>query len=140
MRTEPEIVADARDKPAFSNGTEYYDWWGRWCADCQAPAEKAWRDYEDGKRKAPLRDYPSGCPLIACVIAHNKTPVEFLEQPFESGDRYHCIEHRGPDDGNGEPKPKPDPPGMDGLFERPDRETRMLAQPPSTAPVPEATS
>lgn len=131
MRSETEIVAGAVDRPAFSNGTEWFDWNERWCGTCQTPSEKSWRDYEAGKRKNPHRDYPSGCPLIACVIAYEKTPTEFLEQPFESRDRYHCIEHRGPDDGGepGLPRPKPDPPGMDGLFDRPERTIRMLSQP-----------
>ena len=60
-----------------------------------------------------------------------KTPVEWLEQDSTDGvrlgDQYHCIEYQGPDDG-GEPRPTPEPPNMDGLFERPERGVRMLKQ------------
>ena len=130
MRTEAEIVASARDTPPFSNGTEYYEWSGNWCDNCHTPAEKAWRDFEAGKREQPLKEYPSGCPLLACAVAHSKTPIEWMEQdPFSLADRYHCIEHRGPDDGGHEPRPKPEPPNMDGLFERPERGVRLLSQP-----------
>jgi hypothetical protein len=139
MRTVEEIFASARDVPPFSNGTEGYGWMENWCwRPCMNPAEVAWRRYEDGKRKTPPKDYPGGCPLIMCAM-DEKTPVEWLDQwdgegPYPIADRYHCIEFRGPDDGDdgGEPRPRPDPPGMDGLFPRPERAIRMLQQPRQT--------
>lgn len=128
MRTYLEIEADARDEPAFSNGTEYEAWFENWCARCQHPAEKAWRAYEAGKRKTQLKGFEGGCPLTMCAIATEKTPIEWMPQPgFPFGDQYHCIEFRGPDnDGGREPRPKPPPPGMDGLFPQPERRRRML--------------
>lgn len=134
MRSYDEIMATARDERPFSNGTEGYGWMENWCwRPCHNPAEKAWQDYEDGKRKHPHKDYPGGCPLLLAALM-GKTPAEWLEQPRHDelitlGDQFHCIEFQGPDDGGGEPRPKPDPPGMDGLFERPERQVRMLKQP-----------
>jgi hypothetical protein len=64
-----------------------------------------------------------GCPLLTVTLL-DKTPAEWLEQPCGEygpslGDTYHCIEHRLPGSGGGEQRPKPDPPGMDGLLPRP---------------------
>jgi len=130
MRTQAEITATARDKPPFSNGTEGHGWMENWCYRCHNPAELAWRRYEEGKRKTAPTEFPGGCPLI-CVALLGKTPTEWMEQPeYRYGDQYHCIEFRGPDGGgNGEPRPRRDPPGMDGLFPQPERRTRMLKQP-----------
>lgn len=139
MRTEAEIFATARDEPPFSNGTEGYGWMENWCyAPCHNPIEVAWQRYEDGKRKTPPKEYPGGCPLLRCALL-GKTPTEWIEQPRDDGlscigDQYHCIEFRGPDDGRGggrggEPRPRRDPPGMDGLFPKPERRVRMLKQP-----------
>lgn len=127
MRTLDEVMKTSPEEPAFSNGDQFYDWQSRWCDRCRHPVEVAWRAYEAGKRKTQLKGYEGGCPLLmAATVGH--TPNEWLEQ--EDGiDRYHCVEFRGPDDGAGEPKPKPDPPHMDGLFERPERGVRMLKQP-----------
>lgn len=130
-------MATAADHPPFSNGTEGYGWMENWCyRPCQQPDEVAWQRYEAGKRKTAPRT--SGCPLILCALA-GKTPTEWLYQ-WEDGaqypiDRYHCIEFRGPDGPGGTgpaagpPRPKRDPPDMDGLFERPERRVRMLKQP-----------
>lgn len=128
MREFSEIEGSARDEPAFSNGTEYYAWHENWCARCYTPAEVAWRRYEDGKRKTAPKE--GGCPLLLCAMS-GKTPLEWIEQPWgDEGpslrDRYHCLEFRGPDGGGREPKPKPDPPNMDGLFPRPEASRRML--------------
>ena len=131
MRSYEEAEAAARDTPPFSNGTEIHAWMENWCwRPCLNPAEKAWQDYESGKRRTAPTRFPGGCPLILLAMS-GKTPAEWLEQDRRRlGDQYHCIEFRGPDDGPaGPPRPKPEPPGMDGLFERPPRRTRMLSQP-----------
>ncbi|GAT13189.1 hypothetical protein [Mycolicibacterium thermoresistibile] len=134
MRSYDEVIASARDEAPFSNGTEGYGWMENWCyRPCMNPVEVAWRRYENGERKTPPKDYPGGCPLIQAALL-GKTPVEWIDQwggtgPYPIADRFHCIEFRGPDGGSGEPRPRPDPPGMDGLFERPERAVRMLAQP-----------
>lgn len=135
MRTYEEIYATARDTPPFSNGTEGYGWMENWCwAPCHNPAEKAWQDYEVGKRKTAPKEFPGGCPLIICAMM-GRTPTEWLDQWKEGEpypiDRFHCIEFRGPDDGGGDPSPRPkrEPPDMDGLFPRPERRIRMLKQP-----------
>lgn len=128
MRPAAEIIDTARDEPPFSNGTELYGWMENWCwAPCTNPVEVAWRDYEDGERAEQMEGYEGGCPLIMCAMI-GKTPVEWLPQGREYfGDQYHCIEFRGPDDGDDpEPQPVPDPPNMDALFERPDPAARML--------------
>lgn len=125
MRTLNEVMATAPEVMAFSNGSEGYDWMSRWCDRCHHPVEKAWQAYQDGRRKTQLKGFEGGCPLLmASMVGH--TPQEWLEQD-EGRDRYHCVEFRGPDDGGGEPHPKPDPTGMmDGLFPRPERRVRML--------------
>lgn len=131
MRTPEEIEASAIDQSPFSNGTEGYAWMAQWCYRCHQPAEVAWRRYEEGKRKTAPKG--GGCPLLACALS-GKTPVEWIDTwdgrgPYPIDDRYHCIEFRGPDGGGREPKPKPDPPNMDGLFPRPEPTRRMLKQP-----------
>lgn len=125
MRSSADILATARDTPPFSNASEADIWKANWCDRCHNPVEKAWQAYESGKRKTQLKGYEGGCPLIMCAYL-GQTPTEWLEQPGH-GD-YQCIEYRGPDDGPGEPRPRPDPPGMDGLFDQPERRTRMLKQ------------
>lgn len=131
MRSYDEIFATARAERPFSNGTEGCAWMENWCwAPCQNPAETAWQRYEEGKRKTPPRDFPGGCPLIQVALM-GRTPAEWMEQDRAVlGDQYHCIEFRGPDDGGGDPRPRPrrEPPNMDGLFERPHQQVRMLKQ------------
>lgn len=133
MRSYDEIWASARDEWPFSNGTEWEAWAENWCyAPCHNPVEVAWQRYEEGKRKT---NPGGGCPLILCAMM-GRIPNEWLEQP--SGDRYHCIEFRGPDDGDsGDPQPQPrrEPPNMDGLFPRPERRIRMLKQADEKSPV-----
>lgn len=127
MRTLNEVMETSPETSPFSNGTEGYDWMSRWCDRCHHPVEVAWQNYSNGKRKTQLKGYEGGCPLLMAALCGH-TPAEWLQQ--DGGlDRYHCIEFRGPDDGGGEQKPKPDPPNMDGLFERPGRSVRMLKQP-----------
>jgi hypothetical protein len=135
MRSYDEIYETARDEPPFSNGTEFYGWMENWCwAPCQQPDEVAWQRYEEGKRKTPPKS-GTGCPLILAALM-GRTPIEWLDtwdgdSPYPLGDRYHCIEFRGPDDGGGDPQPRPrrEPPNQLGLFERPERRVRMLKQP-----------
>lgn len=120
MRKLNEVMDAARDDPPFSNGTEGEIWMGRWCGNCYHPVEKAWQDYEAGKRETQLEGYEGGCPLIMAAYS-GVTPSEWLEQE----DGFHCVEFRGPDY-DGEPQPLPDPTGMDGLFDEPERGVRML--------------
>jgi hypothetical protein len=97
---------------AFSNGTEHEIWAANWCDRCQ--------------RDALFRnDIGPGCPIIAVALLGD-TPPEWIEQAPGSLDRDHCIVFRGPGGRRPEPQPRPDPPDMDGLFERPDRANRML--------------
>lgn len=116
-----DAYARARDEWAFSNGTEYYAWYGNWCGRC--------------RREQPFINgiTDKGCPLLL-VALNNRTPAEWLEQDgFRLGDQYHCVEFRGlGGGGGGEPRPKPDPRGMDGLFPRTERRTRMFVQPQSS--------
>lgn len=128
MRTLTEVMENSPHRSAFSNGTEGYDWMSRWCDRCRNPVEVAWQNYSDGKRKTQLKGYEGGCALLMAAMTGEVTPTEWLEQD-EGLDRYHCIEFQGPDSGGGEPSPRPEPPGMDGLFERPERRVRMLQQP-----------
>jgi hypothetical protein len=137
MRSYDEIYETARDIPPFSNGTEWELWSVNWCfAPCHNPVEVAWQRYEEGKRKTVPKDFPGGCPLIQCAMM-GRTPTEWLEQPDGYPRDYHCLEFRGPDDGDDpfdSPAPRPprakrEPKDMDGLFERPQRRRRMLKQP-----------
>lgn len=127
MRTLNEVMETSPKRSAFSNGDQWYDWSSRWCDVCRHPVEVAWQSYSDGKRKTQLKGYEGGCPLLMAATTGEVTPTEWLEQD-EGRDRYHCIEFRGPDEGGGEPRPNPEPPGMDGLFPRPERGVRMLKQ------------
>ena len=122
MRTIRQIEVDARNKPAFSNATEADACMGNWCDRCL--------------RDAPFRNMGtgSGCPILAVAVLGEQTPAEWFEQPWgEHGpslyDRYHCVEFRAPGGGGaGEPRPRPEP-RQDGLFDRPQRGTRMYVQP-----------
>lgn len=113
MRSYEEIEKDARDKVPFSNGTLGAMWMANWCDRCLVDAP-----YRNGLN-------PSGCPLILVSLI-GKTPAEWMET--EQIQEYQCLEARFPGDGGGEPRPKPEPP-QEGLFPRPERQTRMLIQP-----------
>lgn len=127
MRTYNEIEATARDVSPFSNGTEWEIWAANWCwAPCRNPVEAHWQDYEEGKVKEQLPGFEGGCPLILCAMM-GKTPTEWLEQPDDSPDRFHCIEFREDDEDGGEPQPIPDDPNQCELFPRPEPQVRMLA-------------
>ncbi|ART74330.1 hypothetical protein BTO20_37545 (plasmid) [Mycobacterium dioxanotrophicus] len=130
MRKLSDVIAASPKVPAFSNGTDGYDWMSRWCDRCRHPVEIAWQNYNIGKRKTQMKGYEGGCPLLMAAMTGDVTPTEWLPQD-EGPDRYHCIEFRGPDDGRQPPRPKPEPPGMEGLFERPQRGIRTLKQPAS---------
>lgn len=117
MRSYEEIERDARDRAPFSNGTAGDIWMGNWCDRCLVDAP-----YRNGLNG-------TGCPLILVALTQ-KTPAEWLEVGLQN---YTCLEARFPGDDGGEPRPKPEPLGMDGLFPRPERGTRMLVQ-PATVP------
>jgi len=118
----------ARPGSAFANGTEWECWSANWCDKCT--------------RDAPFRNGIAavGCPLIL-VALQERIPAEWMEQPrddrgrYSLTDQYHCIEFRAPGSGGGEPRPQPDPPDMDGLFPRPERQVRMLTPAPVEPPA-----
>lgn len=73
MRSYDEISADAKDEPAFSNGTEWDAWSDRWCGRC-------------------LHDVNEDCPLVMVALLA-ATPVEWREDnPGSLGDRYTCTQ------------------------------------------------
>jgi hypothetical protein len=127
--TFDDVWSRAKDEPAFSNGEEGHAWEANWCGRCL--------------RDAPFRNgiAATGCPILAVALS-GRTPAEWFEQPWQQiqgrpagetapslGDTYHCIEFRAPGAGGGEPRPRPEPTGMTGLFDRPERRTRMWVQP-----------
>lgn len=120
MRSLDEIEKSARDVRPFSNATIGHQWIANWCDRCLVDAP-----YRNGIS-------PTGCPLLMVALL-DKTPIEWFEQPDRIQD-YTCIEARFPGGRGGEPRPKPEPPQMEGLFERPERAVRMYVQ-PETAPV-----
>lgn len=132
MRSYDEIDADARDRPAFSNGTEGHGWMAANCDRCTH--DKSARD--DSVKPDPANKGLLGCPIIAVTML-SKTPVEFLDGPrgetglYGIADQYHCIEFRDEDDGpSPEPQPIPDPPGQELLLPRePYEAPRMFVQP-----------
>ena len=96
---------------AFSNGTEWEIWSANWCDVCKVDEPARERE-----------DFENGCPLILDILT-GSVPAEFMEQPPESGDRYHCINFRGPDDGLDEPQHPENPlPGQGELIPRADYE------------------
>lgn len=122
-----DTIPGAINEPPFSNSTMGDIWMAQWCDRCL--------------RDAPYRNNlkgATGCEILATALC-GQTPVEWLEQPesevnrpdgYDVANLYHCIEFRGPGGrGGGEPRPKPEPPRMDGLFDRPERRTRMFVQP-----------
>lgn len=119
-----DIEQRARPGVAFSNGTEGADWQSNWCDRCLRDAP-----FRNGLKGA------TGCPILLVALAAEKTPAEWMEQPLDEkgrysiANKYHCIEFRAPGEGGSEPRPKPEPPQMDGLFDRPERRTRMYVQP-----------
>ena len=64
--------AGARDKPAFSNGSEWDAWAARWCDRC--------KHYDD-------------CPLLLVAMADEQTPAQWVEDaPGSLGSQYRCTE------------------------------------------------
>lgn len=118
-----DIARRARPGVAFSNGTEGYGWQANWCDRCLRDAP-----FRSGLKGA------TGCPILLVALVEEKTPAEWLDGPRDEhgrygiADQYHCIEFRAPGEGGREPRPKPEPPDMDGLFPRPERQTRMYVQ------------
>lgn len=107
----------SRPEPAFSNGTEWEIWSANWCDRCLVEAP-----FRNGLKGA------TGCPLI--VTAMSEVPAEwFTPEPGTSSDRYRCLNFKGPGGRSPEPRPCPEPTGMDGLFSRPPRQVRMFTQP-----------
>jgi hypothetical protein len=123
-----DVMARSRDRSPFANGTEGYGWEAHWCGRCL--------------RDAPFRNGISstGCPILL-VANLGRTPAEWVDGPRDAHGahsiegQYHCVEFRPPGGaGGGDPRPKPEPRGMDGLFQRPERRKRMYVQ-PSPAPI-----
>jgi hypothetical protein len=66
------VIAEAADRPAFSNGTEGEAWMARWCYRCL---------HDQGEE---------GCPLVLAAFL-GKTPAQWREdQPGSLGDQYTC--------------------------------------------------
>lgn len=110
-----------RPGSAFSNSTEWDIWSANWCDRCTKDA-----DFQAGKSEL-------GCDLILIAMCGDEIPAAWMDTEPGCHDRYRCIEFRSTDDGNGgddpEPKPLPEPPDMDGLFDRPERGVRMYVHP-----------
>lgn len=97
----------AREGSPFSNHTMWEIWSANWCERCR----------NDGMGIG--KDEPQ-CELIAVAIC-GRTPLEWLTQTADDQmyGNYHCIMFRDRDDPGGEePKPVPDPPGQEVLFDR----------------------
>jgi hypothetical protein len=139
VRTFEEVSADARDRAAFSNGTEGYGWMAAWCDRCVHDRSMRVEGVEPSDPSGLI-----GCPIIA-VTMESKTPVEFLDGPrdecglYSIAEQYHCIEFRDEDDDGPDPEPKPipDPPDQLLLLPRePYEAVRMLTSEPSLMDVP----
>lgn len=119
-----DAFAQARPGHTFSNHTEFEHWAARWCDRCQ--------------REAPFR---AGLVSIRCALVGvaelGRVPAQWLEQSPEAQDRFVCVEYRPPGGGGRPPRPQPEP-DQEGLFARPQRCARVLAQAPerpASAPV-----
>lgn len=99
--------ANARNERPFSNSTDREIWTYNWCEnDCVHDAE-----YQAGRSN-------EGCPL-ALVSMLDRTPREWIPGPDEyCGDKYMCVMYRHIDEDDPDPKPVPDPPGVEALFPR----------------------
>lgn len=114
MRPYEQAFEAARDRPAFSTGTEGETWVANWCERC-------------------VHDLGEGCPLVL-VSLMQRTPMEWLDGPrdeqgrYSMADQYHCVEYRDRDDpGPGyEPPSDPPLPGQETLFDAAPH-TRMYA-------------
>lgn len=126
MTDTDEIWNRSTEGSPFSNSTMGEIWMARWCDRCLRDAP-----FRNGLKGA------TGCQILAVALC-GRTPAEWLEQPedevirpdgYDVANLYHCIQFRGPGGGSTEPRPRPEPPNMDGLFPRPQRQTRMYVQP-----------
>lgn len=106
MREYEQIMADADDRPAFSNGTMGHLWMGQWCANCRHDSEE-------------LVDAGEGCPLIMISLM-GKTPAEWTT-PTPHGrnlGNYTCTEYEPEEDDDEPPPPDVEPiPGQFDLFD-----------------------
>ena len=117
MRSLDEIHATSRAGTAFSNMSSFEYWAANWCNRC----------VNDDTWGVGPKD--AECPLITVAMLMGCTPGEWMEQPADGPDRYHCIEFRGEDDGGkNEPAPPGPIPGQGELFPAEQFEgTRMFA-------------
>jgi hypothetical protein len=65
------VLARAHEGRAFSNGTDWGIWSGRWCESCT---------HNDDEQEV-------FCPLITVAICDDRTPAEW------TGDPYECSEY-----------------------------------------------
>lgn len=112
----------ARPGQAFSNGFEFDCWEDGWCARCQR--DVAFREGTTDQ----------GCPLLLVALA-DRIPAEWQPGTDDLSNRYTCTAYRPPDWRDPEPQPLPEPPDMDGLFPRPERQVRMLTPAPAAPPA-----
>lgn len=75
------LEARARDGRAFSNGTEWEIWSGRWCETCSHDDESI------------------GCPLVDLALLTDKTPAEWEEPKTGTDGRYRCSQYAPARDG-----------------------------------------
>lgn len=102
MRTEDQIRADARPGRAFSNGTEYDIWAGKYCYEC-------------------VNDDPETekyCPILSVAMLEPVTPKEWVAgKVVTQYGSYEAVEsctefeqrRRGGDGPDDEPTPVPQP-------------------------------
>ncbi|MFF4548638.1 hypothetical protein ACFY1J_31135 [Streptomyces sp. NPDC001406] len=116
------LYAEARERPAFSNGTEGYGWMAANCDRCIH--DKSARQGNDAQ----------GCPLVLITLM-GRTPAQFLDGPRDEegrygiADQYVCTEFRSEDDPDPEPRPIPTPPGQGELWPREPFEGRRMLTP-----------
>ena len=97
MRTEEQIRADAEpDHRAFSNGTEYEIWAGRYCYECV---------HDDAETE-------KWCPILTVALL-GAWPKEWTRatEPYTHVDTCTEFEQRPDDDGPDDDEPEPDGPG-----------------------------
>lgn len=102
MRDYDAIIADAKERTPFSNGTSGEIWMSGWCYTPCAHDAAFQRD------EAPL-----GCPLLLAAFS-GYTPKEWTETGLQD---YHCSEFRPEDDGDGDDAPLTPVPVCDGQLD-----------------------
>ncbi len=120
----PDAYERATEDMPFSNSDDGYGWMSNWCDRC----------VHDG---CGLGQEQPQCPLILVALL-NRTPAEWMRQPVDAPDRYHCLMFRDRDDPGGqEPEPIPDPPDQLTLLPRePYTGTRMPLIAPDREGIP----